>query len=36
MAIGKIIESGTHQELLQLAGAYSALFKIGKLEPRSQ
>ena len=35
MANGKIIETGTHQELLQLAGAYSALFKIGKLEPLS-
>jgi subfamily B ATP-binding cassette protein MsbA len=31
MANGKIIEMGTHQELLQLSGTYSALFKIGKL-----
>jgi len=31
MANGKIIEMGTHQELLQIGGTYSALFKIGKL-----
>jgi subfamily B ATP-binding cassette protein MsbA len=31
MANGKIIEMGTHQELLQLGGAYSALFKLGAL-----
>jgi subfamily B ATP-binding cassette protein MsbA len=31
MANGKIIEMGTHQELLHRGGTYSALFKIGKL-----
>jgi subfamily B ATP-binding cassette protein MsbA len=31
MANGKIIEMGTHQELLQLGGTYSALFKLGAL-----
>jgi len=31
MADGKIIELGTHQELLQYGGAYSALFKLGNL-----
>jgi subfamily B ATP-binding cassette protein MsbA len=32
MANGKIIEMGTHKELLELGATYSALFKIGKLE----
>jgi subfamily B ATP-binding cassette protein MsbA len=32
MANGKILEMGTHQELLELGATYSALFKIGKLE----
>jgi len=31
MANGKIIEMGTHQELLQIGGTYSALFKLGAL-----
>ena len=31
MAKGEIIEMGTHQALLQLGGAYSALFKLGTL-----
>ena len=35
MANGKIIETGSHQELLELGATYSALFKIGKLEINS-
>mgnify|MGYP003345092644 FL=1 len=31
MGNGEIIEMGSHQELLKLGGAYSALFKIGTL-----
>jgi ATP-binding cassette subfamily B protein len=28
---GRIVQDGTHQELLHRGGTYSALFKIGKL-----
>ena len=31
LSSGKIIEMGTHQELLGLGGTYSALFKLGTL-----
>lgn len=34
MGNGEIIEMGSHQELLKLGGAYSALFKIGNLGPK--